>query len=70
MIYRVLKASVHIYRWLDSGSSSMAVFEVGIPSGFTADITGVNSEPSHKRVDVESRKLIVYFDQVSFALNR
>ncbi|XP_053383073.1 CD109 antigen-like [Mercenaria mercenaria] len=51
-------------RWLDEGSSSMAVMEIGSPSGFIGDIVSVYSKPDHKRVEIEMRKLVLYFDEI------
>ena len=57
-----------ILRWLEEGSSSMAVMEIGSPSGFVGDLVSVYSEPDHKRADIEMRKIILYFDEVIFII--
>ncbi|XP_060581969.1 CD109 antigen-like isoform X2 [Ruditapes philippinarum] len=51
-------------RWLEEGSSSMAVMEIGSPSGFVGDLVSVYSKPDHKRADIDLRKIILYFDEI------
>lgn len=45
----------------------MAVKEIGIPSGFSADVEGVEMKKyaGVKRVEEGDRKIILYFDEVS-----
>ncbi|KAH3723811.1 hypothetical protein DPMN_049605 [Dreissena polymorpha] len=52
-------------KWLENGKSSMAVMEVGTPSGFYPDVVSVVSVPVHKRLELESRKVVLYFDEIS-----
>lgn len=42
----------------------MAVLEIGTPSGFVHDAANILSDPPHKRVDVDQRKSVIYFDEV------
>lgn len=47
----------------------MAVLEVGFPSGFLADEASVTSSTEKpKRVELENKKLVLYFDEVYFWL--
>lgn len=59
-----LRLNFHLNSWLENGSSSMAVLEIGTPSGFVHDVANIHSEPQHKRVDVDPRKAVIYFDEV------
>ncbi|XP_052244580.1 pregnancy zone protein-like [Dreissena polymorpha] len=52
-------------KWLENGTSSMAVMEVGTPSGFYPVVVNVVSVPVHKRLELESRKVVLYFDEIS-----
>ncbi|CAL1547264.1 unnamed protein product [Lymnaea stagnalis] len=52
-------------RWLGQGpSSGMAVQEIGIPSGFEADIQSISQIKIIKRVETQNKKIILYFDQI------
>lgn len=56
-------------RWLHAGSSNMAVVEVELVSGFTADLESLeqllfNRHAKVKRYEVEGRKVILYFDEI------
>ena len=44
----------------------MAVKEIGIPSGFSADVEALElaQYPGVKRVEEGNRKVILYFDEV------
>jgi len=44
----------------------MAVKEVGIPTGFSADVEGLELKniPGIKRVEEGDRKVIIYYDEV------
>ena len=55
------------YRWLLSGTTGMAVKEIGIPSGFSADIEALElaNIAGVKRVEEGDRKVIIYLDEVS-----
>jgi len=53
-----------IYSWLEPDQSSMALIEIGQPSGFFTDLVGVVSEPPYKRVELASKKVVLYFDEV------
>ncbi|XP_052770025.1 CD109 antigen-like isoform X2 [Mya arenaria] len=50
--------------WLEEGSSSMALIEIGMPSGFSVDASGIVSKPQHKRIEFESRKIVIYFAEI------
>ncbi|KAH3873335.1 hypothetical protein DPMN_036568 [Dreissena polymorpha] len=52
-------------KWLDTGSSSMAVMELGTPSGFFPDVVSVLSVPLQRRLELESKKVVLYFDEIS-----
>ena len=43
----------------------MAIMEIGLPSGFTADNTDDLRSDLIKRVDIDSDKLVLYLDQVN-----
>ncbi|XP_071825339.1 C3 and PZP-like alpha-2-macroglobulin domain-containing protein 8 isoform X2 [Apostichopus japonicus] len=54
-------------RWQHIGSSNMAVIEVDLISGFTADIQSLEElliGRHVKRYEVEGRKVILYFDEI------
>ncbi|CAL1545212.1 unnamed protein product [Lymnaea stagnalis] len=52
-------------KWLGSGpSSAMAVQEIGIPSGFEADLESITQLDILKRVETQNKKVILYFDQI------
>jgi hypothetical protein len=51
-------------RWLHARASGMAVQEIGIPSGFEADVNSLEDLSELKKIETEDRKLILYFDQV------
>ena len=45
----------------------MAVLEIGFPSGFIADESSVaSSQQKPKRTEIESKKLVLYYDEVNF----
>ncbi|XP_052773206.1 CD109 antigen-like [Mya arenaria] len=50
--------------WQEEGSSSMALIEIGMPSGFSVDAGGIVSKPQHKRIEFESRKIVIYFAEI------
>ncbi|XP_067949274.1 CD109 antigen-like [Watersipora subatra] len=54
-------------RWLLGGTTGMAVKEIGIPSGFTADIEALEMEryDGVKRIEEGDRKIILYFDELT-----
>ncbi|XP_067949557.1 CD109 antigen-like [Watersipora subatra] len=54
-------------RWLLGGTTGMAVKEIGIPSGFTADIEALEMEryDGVKRIEEGDRKVILYFDELT-----
>ena len=55
-----------IYSWLLTGTTGMAVKEIGIPSGFSADIEALElaNIAGVKRVEEGDRKVIIYLDEV------
>ncbi|XP_052795659.1 CD109 antigen-like isoform X2 [Mya arenaria] len=50
--------------YLKDGASSMAVIEIGFPSGFAADKSSINPHPLLKRVEGEDKKVILYLDEI------
>ena len=54
----------HIYSWLQTGSSGMAVAEMGVPTGFDADLESITKHDFIKKIETQDRKVIFYFDQV------
>ncbi|KAL3881064.1 hypothetical protein ACJMK2_033260, partial [Sinanodonta woodiana] len=50
--------------YLKKGVSSMAVMEIGTPSGFVADKSSVKSVPFLKKIEDGDKKLILYFDEL------
>ncbi|KAF6027606.1 hypothetical protein EB796_014085 [Bugula neritina] len=53
-------------RWLLSGTTGMAVKEIGIPSGFSADIEALELKNYQgvKRIEEGNRKVVIYFDEL------
>ncbi|XP_022086577.1 C3 and PZP-like alpha-2-macroglobulin domain-containing protein 8 isoform X2 [Acanthaster planci] len=56
-------------RWLYAGSSNMAVIEVSLITGFTADIESLDlllrdKYTKVKRYEIDGRKVILYFDEI------
>ena len=51
-------------RWLLTGTSGMAVQEIGIPTGFEADLESIAGVTQIKRTETENRKVVLYFDAV------
>lgn len=43
----------------------MAVEEIGIPSGFEADLESFPQMDILKRIETQNKKVILYFDQVT-----
>jgi len=54
-------------RWLLTGTTGMAVKEIGIPSGFSADIEALElaNIAGVKRVEEGNRKVIIYLDELT-----
>ncbi|VDI01862.1 CD109 antigen [Mytilus galloprovincialis] len=52
-------------KWLRQGRSGMAILEIGIPTGIQAKPDKITHVPTLKKVEVENRKLILYFDEIS-----
>lgn len=46
----------------------MSVIEVGFPSGFVADKTGVSKHKLLKRVEDGDKKIILYLDEVRYQI--
>jgi len=42
----------------------MAIQEIGIPTGFEADLESIEGIMEIKRVETDDRKVILYFDEV------
>ncbi|RUS86836.1 hypothetical protein EGW08_005432, partial [Elysia chlorotica] len=52
-------------RWLgEEESSGMAVQEIGIPSGFSISPETVTQLEVLKRIDLQNKKVVLYFDQI------
>ncbi|XP_039255837.2 C3 and PZP-like alpha-2-macroglobulin domain-containing protein 8 [Styela clava] len=57
-------------RWLNDGSSNMAVLEVPLLTGYVPDTESLNEALSNrsrslKRYEVENSKIVFYFDEIS-----
>ncbi|XP_054751982.2 C3 and PZP-like alpha-2-macroglobulin domain-containing protein 8 isoform X1 [Lytechinus pictus] len=57
-------------RWLHAGSSNMAVVEVSLLTGFSADIESLerlilDRQNKLKRYEIDGRKVILYFDEMA-----
>ena len=54
------------YRWLLLNASGMAVAEIGIPTGFSANVQKLEEKNYYgvKRIEEGNRKVILYFDEV------
>ncbi|XP_033743827.1 CD109 antigen-like isoform X3 [Pecten maximus] len=52
-------------KWLKTGASGMAVQEIGVPTGFAADLESIDKLPSLKKAETENRKVILYFDEIT-----
>lgn len=50
--------------WLKVGASGMTVQEIGIPTGFEADLESITQLPTLKKVETENRKIVLYLDEV------
>ncbi|KAK3764291.1 hypothetical protein RRG08_012456, partial [Elysia crispata] len=51
-------------RWLgQEDSSSMAVQEIGVPSGFSVSPEAITQLDILKRIEVQNKKVVLYFDQ-------
>ena len=42
----------------------MAVAEMGVPTGFDADLESITKHDFIKKIETQDRKVIFYFDQV------
>lgn len=42
----------------------MTVQEIGIPTGFEADLESITQLPTLKKVETENRKIVLYLDEV------
>ncbi|KAK3768403.1 hypothetical protein RRG08_048500, partial [Elysia crispata] len=52
-------------RWLgQEDSSSMAVQEIGVPSGFSVSPEAITQLDILKRIEVQNKKVVLYFDQI------
>ncbi|KAL5016374.1 hypothetical protein ScPMuIL_005963 [Solemya velum] len=51
-------------RWLKPGSSGMAVEEFGVPSGFEVNLDSIGRLSILKKIEVEDRKIVLYFDEI------
>ncbi|XP_022321696.2 CD109 antigen-like isoform X2 [Crassostrea virginica] len=53
--------------WLKVGASGMTVQEIGVPTGFEADLESITQLPTLKKVETENRKIVLYLDEISTA---
>ncbi|XP_071088372.1 CD109 antigen-like isoform X6 [Haliotis cracherodii] len=51
-------------RWLSTGASGMAIQELGVPSGFDADLETLTKLKTLKRVETPNKKVVLYFDEI------
>ncbi|XP_046542511.1 LOW QUALITY PROTEIN: CD109 antigen-like [Haliotis rubra] len=51
-------------KWLLNGTSGMAIQELGLPSGFEADLDTLTKLRTLKRVETENKKVVLYFDEI------
>ncbi|XP_071088378.1 CD109 antigen-like [Haliotis cracherodii] len=51
-------------RWLSTGTSGMAILELGVPSGFEADLETLTKLKTLKRVETPNKKVVLYFDEI------
>ncbi|KAL4240835.1 hypothetical protein ACF0H5_001623 [Mactra antiquata] len=68
----ITRESLHDYevtacaRWLEQGGSTgMAILEVESLSGFVPKIDTVITEPAHRKLEMNIRKTVLYFDQIT-----
>lgn len=54
----------HISSWLKVGASGMTVQEIGVPTGFEADLESITQLPTLKKIETENKKIIIYLDEV------
>ncbi|KAK3100069.1 hypothetical protein FSP39_014251 [Pinctada imbricata] len=53
--------------WLLPDTSGMAVQELGVPTGFEADLESISKLDTLKKIETEDRKVVLYFDEISSA---
>ncbi|XP_067661520.1 CD109 antigen-like [Haliotis asinina] len=51
-------------KWLLNGTSGMAIQELGVPSGFEAELDTLTKLRTLKRVETENKKVVLYFDEI------
>uniref|UniRef100_K1RWY1 CD109 antigen n=1 Tax=Magallana gigas TaxID=29159 RepID=K1RWY1_MAGGI len=51
--------------WLKVGASGMTVQEIGVPTGFEADLESITQLPTLKKIETENKKIIIYLDEIS-----
>ncbi|XP_052721975.1 CD109 antigen-like isoform X2 [Crassostrea angulata] len=51
--------------WLKVGASGMTVQEIGVPTGFEADLESITQLPTLKKIETENRKIVIYLDEIS-----
>lgn len=42
----------------------MTVQEIGVPTGFEADLESITQLPTLKKIETENKKIIIYLDEV------
>ena len=52
------------FSWLKTGASGMTVQEIGVPTGFEADLDSITKLPTLKKVETENKKVVLYLDEV------
>ncbi|XP_067663894.1 CD109 antigen-like isoform X3 [Haliotis asinina] len=51
-------------KWLLTGTSGMAIQELGVPSGFEADLDTLTKLKTLKRIETPNKKVVLYFDEI------
>lgn len=59
---------LRISSWLKVGASGMTVQEIGVPTGFEADLESITQLPTLKKIETENRKIVIYLDEVGLQL--
>lgn len=51
--------------YLKEGAAGMSVIEIGYPSGFAADKSGIKDHPLLKKIEDGDKKVVLYLDEIS-----
>ena len=52
------------FSWLKTDASGMTVQEIGVPTGFEADLESITQLLTLKKVETENKKVVLYLDEV------